>query len=113
MNISVQSIEKQDAKNKTRKTYEVRNGEELGARVARSGPVNVKVPVVRQLQAQTGVVAGLDDNDVGAKVGTQEHAEAADDVGTLRLGPGKVDLSELLLRRLFLTNAIMSVHRKR
>lgn len=49
----------------------------------------VWLPVVGQLQLQSGVVGRLDGDDVGEEVGAQQEADGLDDVGPLRFVSGQ------------------------
>ena len=56
------------------------------------------LPVVGELQLQTGVVSCFYGDDVSAEVGPQEKAECLDNVGPLGLPTGQTKLGELLIR---------------
>ena len=64
---------------------------------AHRAAANIKVPVVRELQLEAGVVGGLDGDDVGAEVRTQQQAERLDGVGLLGLAAGQGQQRELLV----------------
>lgn len=58
---------------------------------------NIYLPVVGELQLQSGVVGRLDDDDVSEEVGPQQEADGLDDVGPLGFVPGQRQHGELLV----------------
>ena len=60
--------------------------------------ISLHSPVVGQLQRESGVVRGLNGDDVGTEVGPQEEAEGLDDIRPLGFPAGERQLSELLVR---------------
>ena len=60
--------------------------------------VYMYVPVIGELQRQTGVVGSLYSNNISTEVGSQQEAQCLDHVGLLGFSSRNAQLSKLFIR---------------
>ena len=78
-------------------SHEVRDAENLGTVLHVRFVLDLEVPVVWQLQWQTGMVGRLHDDDVRTEVGSQQQTQGFDHVGLLWFASRETELCELLI----------------